>query len=247
MEQVYTEYPELYDAIQSEWDYDRDCAFVRDLLDGRDPADLTLLEVGCGTGEHTRRFAEAGYDVTAIDPNEGMLSRAREKGGADYLVAGVPGIPVDAEFDLVVAIRGVINHLPPAQLEPAIEDVAAHLAPDGVFVFDNSPLPPEGNEVAIDIGEGDSGSYARLVQMNPDGDRLRWDQMVVTPDGGVCVDTRPMTPFDDLDIAATLSANGFDFEPFDGYGPDDDRTVFVCTPRWVGDSVPTAPDSRQKR
>ncbi|MCU4716477.1 class I SAM-dependent DNA methyltransferase [Halapricum hydrolyticum] len=231
MERLYTDYPELYDAIQSEWDYDRDCAFVQDLLDDRDPADLTLLEIGCGTGEHTQRFVDAGYDVTAIDPNEGMLSRAREKVDADYHAAGVPGIPVDSEFDVVVAIRGVINHLPPAELGPAIEDVAAHLAADGVFVFDNSPLPPEGNEVAIDVGETDAGRYARLVQMNPDGDRLRWDQIVFTPDGEVCVDTRPMTPFDDLEIAATLSGYGLDVEPVGGYGPDDDRTVFVCTPR----------------
>ncbi|QSG05560.1 class I SAM-dependent DNA methyltransferase [Halapricum desulfuricans] len=231
MERLYTDYPELYDAIQSEWDYDRDCAFVRDLLDGRDPENLRLLEIGCGTGEHTRRFAADGYDVTAMDPNEGMLSRAKEKIDIEYHAAGVPGIPVDSEFDVVVAIRGVINHLPPAELEAAIEDVAARLAPDGVFVFDNSPLSPGGNEVAIDAGEADGGRYARLVQMNPDGDRLRWDQIVFTPDGDVCVDTRPMTPFDDLDLAVALAEHGLDVEPVDGYGPDDDRTVFVCTPR----------------
>lgn len=230
MEGLYTDYPELYDAIQTEWDYDRDCAFVRDLHD-RDPDDLSLLEIGCGTGEHTRRFAEAGYDVTAIDPNEGMLARAREKADVEYHAVGVPGIPVDREFDLVVAIRGVINHLPPEQLGPAIEDMVAHLSGDGVLVFDNSPLPPEGNEVAIDIGETDAGTYARLVQMNPDGDgRLAWDQLVVTPDGEVRVDTRPITPFEDIDIAAALSEYGLEIEPVDGYGPDDDRTVFVCTP-----------------
>ncbi|QSG11788.1 SAM-dependent methyltransferase [Halapricum desulfuricans] len=186
MEQLYTDYPELYDAIQSEWDYDRDCAFVRDLLDGRDPEDLRLLEIGCRTGEHTRRFAADGYDVTAMDPNEGMLSRAKEKIDVDYHAAGVPGIPVDSEFDVVVA---------------------------------------------IDVGEADDSRYARIVQMNPDGDRLRWDQIVFTPDGHVCVDTRPMTPFDDLDIAVALAEHGLDAEPVDGYGPDDDRTVFVCTPR----------------
>ena len=216
MERLYTDHPDLYDAIQSEWDYDRDCAFVRELHD-RDPADLTLLEVGCGTGEHTRRFAEAGYDVTAIDPNEGMLSRASDKVDVEYHADGVPGIPVDREFDLIVAIRGVINHLPPEQLGPAIGDLVAHLSEDGVLVFDNSPLPPEGNDVAIDTGATDDGTYARLVQMNPDGDgRLAWDQIVVTPDGQIYADTRLMTPFADIDIAAALSGHGLDIEPVDG-------------------------------
>ncbi|QSG08854.1 hypothetical protein HSR122_1460 [Halapricum desulfuricans] len=107
-----------------------------------------------------------------MDPNEGMLSRAKEKIDVDYHAAGVPGIPVDSEFDVVVA---------------------------------------------IDVGEADDSRYARIVQMNPDGH--------------VCVDMRPITPFNDLDIALALAEHGLDIEPVDGYGPDDDRTVFVCTPR----------------
>lgn len=229
MEQLYTAYPALYDAIQSDWDYDRDVSFVTDLLEGRAPGDCRLLEVGCGTGEHTRRFADAGFDVTAIEPNEGMLDRAREKVDVTYQTAGLPNIPVEETFDVVVAIRGVINHLPPEDLGPAIADLVAHLASDGILVFDNSPLPSDGNQPAIDVGTVDDDYYARIVQMNPGpGERLHWDQIVITPDDTVLVDTREMTPFDDLDIATALSTHDIVFEPFDGFGPSDSRTVFVC-------------------
>ncbi|HKL30607.1 MAG TPA: class I SAM-dependent methyltransferase, partial [Natrialbaceae archaeon] len=78
-ERLYSEYPALYDAIQSSWDYDRDVAFVEAARERHDVAGDRLLEIGCGTGEHTKRFADAGDDVTAIDPFEGMLSLAREK------------------------------------------------------------------------------------------------------------------------------------------------------------------------
>ena len=227
---MYTEYPDLYDAIQSEWDYDRDISFVTSLLDGRDPRECRLLEVGCGTGEHTRRCVEVGFDVTAIDPNEGMLNRAREKVDAAFYAAGIPGIPVDDEFDVIVAIRGVINHVPPADLEDAIADLVAHLAPEGLLVFDNSPLPTDGNHPAIDVGVVEDSHYARIVQMNRREDEcLHWDQIVVAPDGSLFVDTRPMSPFDDLEIAAELSKHGVLFEPFEGFGLDDTRTVFVST------------------
>lgn len=231
MEQLYTEYSTLYDAIQSDWDYDRDVSFVTDFLEGRDPRDSRLLEVGCGTGEHTRRFVEAGFDVTAIDPNESMIDRAREKVTVTYHTAGIPGIPVDETFDVIVAIRGVINHVPPEDLDAAIHDLVSHLASDGILVFDNSPLPSDGNHPAIDVGTTDGDHYARIVQMNPrEDDRLDWDQIVVTPEGTVFVDTRQITPFDDLEIATALSAHDIVFEPFEGFGPSDSRTVFVCKP-----------------
>lgn len=229
MEQLYSEYPALYDAIQADWNYDRDVSFVLDLLEGQDPETCRLLDVGCGTGQHTRRFVDRGFDVTAIDPNDGMLQRARETVDARYFNAGIPGIPDVGRFDVVVAIRGVINHIPPENLEAAVADVARHLAPEGIFVFDNSPLPADGNQPAIDVGHVENGSYGRIVQMNPRGDnRLQWDQLVVTPDGDVFVDSCAMTPFDDIEIAAALAKNGLEFEYFDGFGPNDSRTVFAC-------------------
>ncbi|OYR83762.1 SAM-dependent methyltransferase, partial [Halorubrum distributum] len=120
---LYDERPRLYDAIQSEWEYDRDVAFVFDALADRGVDPERLLEVGCGTGEHTRRLAARGLDVTAIDVHEGMLGVAREKcagvdggvgdgdapGAVEFCLTGLPDPDLkDAEsFDAAVAIRGV--------------------------------------------------------------------------------------------------------------------------------------------
>lgn len=238
VEQLYSKHPELYDAIQSEWDYDRDVSFVSETLLEHDQTGTRLLEIGCGTGEHTRRFAEAGFDVTAVEPNEGMLSLAREKldearrddgTAVEFRHDALPHLDVEGSFDVVVAVRGVLNHLPPEDLAPALEAFDRHLADDGVLIFDNSPLPPEGNHPALDVGTSDAGQYARIVQMNPtEGERLSWDAVVFTPGGEFFIDSYEMTPFDDVTIAAALSELGLAVEPVDGYGPDDHRTVFVA-------------------
>lgn len=232
-DQLYTDHPDLYDAIQREWDYDRDVRFVRTAVDA-DPAEATLLEVGCGTGEHTRRFASAGFDVTAVDPAEGMLDRAREKcDDADFRAAALPDLDADIgdDYDAVVAIRGVVNHVPPAALGPSLAALADRLAPGGVLVFDNAPLPPDGNEPAHHVGEYDGDRYVRVAQMQPrDDDRLDWVSVTFTGDGTVVTNSRPMTPFADAEIAAALADCGLAVERRDGYGPDDRRTVFVaCT------------------
>ena len=227
-ERLYTEHPDLYDAIQADWDYDRDVSFVVDAFEREGGNGNRLLEVGCGTGEHTRRFVANGFDVIAIDKHAGMLDRAREKCAADFRHMALPDLPAGS-FDLIVAIRGVVNHLPPEDLEPALEALADRLAEPGVLVFDNSPLPPDGNEPALDVGATDHGRYARVAQMNSTGDgRLSWDSVVFVSDGECFVNSRHMTPFADEELRAELERNGLAVETFDGFGPDDDRTVFVA-------------------
>ncbi|RLM67519.1 class I SAM-dependent methyltransferase [Halorubrum sp. Atlit-8R] len=238
---LYDERPRLYDAIQSEWDYDRDVAFVRDALADRGVDPDRLLEVGCGTGEHTRRLAAGGLNVTAIDVHEGMLGVAREKcadldgdGGVEFRRTGLPDPDLGgaAPFDAAVAIRGVVNHLAPADLDPALAALRDRLRPGGALVFDNSPLPPEGNRPGLDVGRGADGAveYVRVAHHVATGDgRLDWRAVTFTPDGDPFVDARRMTPFADERIADALAAAGFDeVDTVDGYGPADDRSVFVA-------------------
>jgi len=226
-ERLYTEYPEVYDLIQSGWDYDRDARFVADAVGGL--AGRRLLELGCGTGEHTRRFVERGAEVTAVDAHEGMLSVAREKCDAEFRRATLPTVSDEGAFDAAVAVRGVVNHLPPEDLAPALRAVRERLVDGGVFVFDNSPLPPGGTDPGLDVGA--DGEYVRVAQHVPDGDRLDWRAVTFLADGEVFATSRQMTPVADETVTAALTAAGFDVETREGYGPGDDRTVFVATAR----------------
>lgn len=223
----YTDHPDLYDAVQSEWDYDRDVAFVLRAAERHAAPPERLLEVGCGTGEHARRFRDRGLSVVAVDPAGEMVRAARGKVGAAFVQGALPALPVGGRFDAVVALRGVVNHLAPDALRPAVRALAERVAADGVLVLDNSPLPPEGNEPALDVGTTAEGRYARVARMRPrDDGRLAWDAVTFT--GEECVvTTRPMTPFEDATVAAAIRDADLAVETHDGFGPGDDRTVFV--------------------
>lgn len=229
-ERLYTEHPELYDAIQAHWDYDRDVAFVEAALERAGDGGDRLLELGCGTGEHTRRLVDAGFDVTAVDKHEGVIEVARGKCGADFRQATLPDLPAAGPFDGAVAIRGVVNHLAPEELAPTLAGVRERLVDGGPFVFDNSPLPPDGNPPGIDIGPADEGEYARIAQqVARDDGRLDWRAVTFTPDGEFFVNSRLMTPFEDGTVREALLEAGFAVEAHDGFGPGDERTVFVAT------------------
>lgn len=229
-ERVYTDYPELYDAIQSDWDYDRDVSFVTETLTERGVEGKQLLEIGCGTGEHTRRLVAEGFDVTAVDKYDGMLGVAKNKCNVDFRRMALPDIAIDEDFDVVVAMRGVLNHVPREDLAVSLEALADLLEDGGVLIFDNSPLPPDGNHPALDVGTVKDGDYARIAQHVPaENGRLDWREVVFTPDGDFFVNSRKMTPYDDGTIATALSELGFSVQTSDGYGPDDHRAVFVAT------------------
>jgi SAM-dependent methyltransferase len=73
----------LYDAARPDYPralFDDIAAFAR-----LSPGD-TVLEVGCGSGQATKDFAERGYRMVAIDPGARLIEIARHKFAGVYSV-----------------------------------------------------------------------------------------------------------------------------------------------------------------
>jgi SAM-dependent methyltransferase len=65
-----------------------------------------VVDVGCGTGISTRLFAERGFSVVGVDPNDAMLGRARGAGGASRYARGeaaATGLPAQCADLVTVA------------------------------------------------------------------------------------------------------------------------------------------------
>lgn len=77
----------------------------------------TLLDVGCGTGHFSRRFADIGLNVTALDPDQAALDYARQRSeDVHYLHANALFLPFSNDsFDYVSAITSLCFVEPPEQ------------------------------------------------------------------------------------------------------------------------------------
>lgn len=101
-----------YDRWASVYDHDANPLQALEEPHMRDaignPAGLTALDLGCGTGRHAIWLSAAGANVTAIDFSRGMLEEARKKPGAQGIRFmqhdAQGGLPfADGSFDLVVS------------------------------------------------------------------------------------------------------------------------------------------------
>lgn len=73
-----------------------------------------LLDVGCGTGHHSRMFAELGIDVTGIDPSKAMLEQARLLTSGDnptFRDGGFYSIhKLKGKFDLITVLGNTLAY-----------------------------------------------------------------------------------------------------------------------------------------
>ena len=95
---------------------------------------LDVLEIGCGVGTDTVRFARAGARVTAVDLSETAVALTTERLAdeeleGDVREADAESLPfADASFDLVYS-WGVLHHTP--DTARAIREVERVLRPSG--------------------------------------------------------------------------------------------------------------------
>jgi len=68
-----------------------------------------ILDIGCGTGRHSRELAKRGYSVTGIDLSESLLNRAKEladkeKLNINFQIQDARELKFANEFDLVIML-----------------------------------------------------------------------------------------------------------------------------------------------
>lgn len=145
---AYNEFAYFYDEFNQAADYDALFAYLHRELERHGVRDGILADLGCGTGDLTLMFSQAGYDVIGIDCSEEMLAVLREKADELELSGRILLLRQNLlQLDLYGTIRAAVssfdtfNHIgPQEQFAQAIRNAGYFMEKGGVFVFDlNTP------------------------------------------------------------------------------------------------------------
>jgi SAM-dependent methyltransferase len=138
----YEQFAYLYDELMKDAPYDQWVSFVKNMLAKYDIEATRLLDLACGTGELSVRFAKQNLDVTGIDLSADMLSVAQAKAEAagvkiPFFQQNMANLEGQGQFDVIGIFCDSLNYLQTEEeVIATFSNVHQHLQDHGIFIFD---------------------------------------------------------------------------------------------------------------
>ena len=136
---AYTEFAQVYDLFMQDVPYDAWCENLLRILETYEIRDGLVLDLGCGTGQMTRRMEKQGYDMIGVDASWEMLQEAVDAGRGSVLYLNQDM----REFELYGTVRAIysvcdsMNYLlEEGDLLEVFRLAENYLDPGGVLIFD---------------------------------------------------------------------------------------------------------------
>ncbi len=122
------------------------------------------LDVGCGTGALAQRLSEAGWEVSGIDPSQGMLDVLAERApGVKARRASGTDLPYpDASFDLTLSVAAMHHIAAPDAVRRTLAEMVRVTVPGGrIVIWDHNPANPYWRSLMARVPQDDGSE--RLV------------------------------------------------------------------------------------
>ena len=139
---AYEAFAWVYDLFMDNVPYDEWEEYLTELLAERGITDGIVLDLACGTGVMTERFARRGFDMIGVDASAEMLDKALEKrdeSGSDilYLQQDMTSFELYGTVRAVLCLCDSVNYLlTEEELLQTFRLVNNYLDPGGCFIFD---------------------------------------------------------------------------------------------------------------
>ena len=137
-------YADAYDLLYREKDYTAESGLIKRLLESYgDGSVRSILDLGCGTGNHIFPLAREGYELAGVDRSLEMLGHARKKsaafqsnGRATFCQGDIRNVDLQRRFDAAIMMFAVLGYqLDNADVLAALETARRHLRSGGLFIF----------------------------------------------------------------------------------------------------------------
>jgi len=143
--EIFNTYSDYYDLLYQDKDYASEVEFIHQLIQSNHPNATSILNLGCGTGNHDFFLLEKGYQVTGVDISDKNIVNAKLKllssnikdADLHFIKGDIRDIRLERKVDIVLALFHVISYqISNADIISAFSTAKAHLGKNGIFIFD---------------------------------------------------------------------------------------------------------------
>lgn len=232
---LYQELADVYDLIWGHKDYSCEVSHLENVFRKYSKTVTSILDVGCGTGNHAKEFVARGYNLVGIDLNAPMVKIASQKiPTAEFLQADMHRFQLSRRFDAILCLFSTFNYCTDYKsAEIVLKNFYDHLSDDGLLILEvipsNYPLSRSttvgvfpNNEIGIFPGRNDL-TVAQICSIIPDFCRqqLYTGSVFFIQENGhmtIAMDRHVQNLFSPNRLENLMTAIGFQYlEVFDGY------------------------------
>ena len=137
--EAYKDFATVYSEIMQDTPYDTWEKFLIRTMKKHGIKDGLVLDLGCGTGEMTRRLKNRGYDMIGVDVSAEMLGIAagKDSEGILYLNQDMREFELYGTVRAIVSVCDSMNYLTdPEDFVQTLKLANNYLDPKGIFIFD---------------------------------------------------------------------------------------------------------------
>jgi len=134
-------YHDYYDKLNlGKKNYEKEIVDLKIIYDQLSSKPLNkILEIGCGTGNHTQELIKLTEKVFSVDIDPAMIEIARKKLQGKNVVFHCNKIPniSERDFPLCVMMWNILNYFPNLkEMNDIFKNISDRLLPGGIFFFD---------------------------------------------------------------------------------------------------------------
>ncbi len=135
---------QLYDSIYADKPYEKEVGFIHSCLKKYSSYKITdILELACGTGNHSFELEKFGYKLKALDYSPDMLDQARLKAQrfnskVKFMLMDMRDLPIfKKKFDSTICLFDSLGYvLTNDAIRKVLQGVHKNLKKNGLFIFD---------------------------------------------------------------------------------------------------------------
>lgn len=135
MEKIeYSQMAKFYDIFYANKNYAKEVCFIKNFIDNKQQ---TILDVGCGTGNHAVILHNQGYNIFGFDKSKEMVNIANSKLENRFFIDDVLFLNHRVKYDIIISFFAVFNHLRNYnEFIISLKNLKDILNPNGTIIID---------------------------------------------------------------------------------------------------------------